>query len=129
MANLTVAAPFYVISVVFACLTVEPDLATYFWIAVIPALYLFFMAVVGIRINLAFPVLNWDNEVRVVKQSASTLVTMLVGIITGVVPIACIVLLGTGAVNVVRAVTAVVLALVTVVLYVLNIKNSVEYKF
>ena len=34
MANLTVAAPFYVISVVFACLTVEPDLATYFWIAV-----------------------------------------------------------------------------------------------
>lgn len=128
MANLTVAAPFYVISVIFACFTVKPDIAEYFWIAVIPALYLFFMAVVGIRINLAFPVLNWDNEVRVVKQSASTFVTMLVGIITGVVPAACIVLLGTDAVNVVRGVTAVVLALVTVVLYVFNIRNSVEYK-
>ena len=128
MANLTVATPFYVISVIFACLTVKPNLATYFWIIIIPALYLFFMAVVGIRINLAFPVLNWDNEVRVVKQSASTFGTMLVGIITSVVPVACIVLLGTDAINVVRGVTTVVLASVTVVLYVLNIKNSVEYK-
>lgn len=125
IANLTVAAPFYIASVIFACLTIKPDIMEYIWIIIIPALYLIFMAVAGITINLAFPIFNWDNEVHVVKQSASTFVSMVVGMVSCIVPAVFIVLFGASGADLVRAVTVVVLLVGIVVLYGRNGKKGI----
>lgn len=85
--NLSVAAPFYVLSVIFLGVAIRPDVLQLMWLIVIPACYLLFSGVMGITVNLMFPVLEWENEVRVVKQSASMLVGMLIGILSGAIPL------------------------------------------
>ena len=52
----------------------------------IPLICLLFTIVLGLASNLRFPVLNWDNEARVVKQGAAVLVSMLVGMIAILIP-------------------------------------------
>lgn len=126
LANVTVAAPFYVVSVIFGCLTVKPDMMEYMWIVTIPACYIVYMAVIGITVNIAFPVLNWDSEVRVVKQSASTFVTMIIGMLSSIVPAVVVVLLGNGAADVTRAAIVVVLLGATVVLYRRNGRKEIQ---
>lgn len=126
LANLTVAAPFYIVSVIFGCLTVKPDMMEYMWIVIIPACYIVYMAVIGITVNIAFPVLNWDSEVRVIKQSASTFVTMIIGMLSSIVPAVVVVLLGNGVADVTRAATVVVLVGVTVVLYKRNGRKGIQ---
>lgn len=117
LANLTVATPFCLISIVFGCLTIKPDIMEYVWMIMIPVCYVVYMSVVGLTVNLAFPVLNWDNEVQVVKQSASTLVTMIVGMMSSIVPAVAVVLAGEGLADVTRAVIVAVLVGVTCGLY------------
>lgn len=126
LASLTVAAPFYVVSVIMGCLTVKPDIMEYIWMAVIPACYIIYMAVMGITINIAFPIINWDSEVHVVKQSIATFVNMVVGIISSIVPAVAIVLLGNDMADVARAVVVFLLAGVTVALYKKNGKKEMK---
>lgn len=126
LANITVAAPFYVVSVILGCLTIEADIVEYVWMAIIPACYIVYMAVVGISVNIAFPILNWENEVRVVKQSAATLVSMIVGMLSSIVPAAAMVLLGKSMGNVTRLVIVAILIVVTVVLYNRNGKKELQ---
>lgn len=108
LTNLIVAAPFYAVSVICGCFVVRGDVWNYIWLFIMPALYIVFMAVAGLAINLAFPVMEWDNEVRVVKQSASTFISIVTGIVVSVVPMVGVILAGDMA-NVVQAVTVVVL--------------------
>lgn len=84
--NLALAAPFYAVSVVLLLIGAKPDLMTALHYILIPLICLLFTIVLGLACNLRFPVLNWDNEARVVKQGASVLVSMLVGMITILVP-------------------------------------------
>ena len=125
LVNLTLALPFYVATVIFGILAVKPTLMEGVWIALIPLAYILFTAVAGITVNLAVPVFNWENEARAVKQSASTMVTMLVGFAGVVPPFVCVFALGEGAGNLVYAVTTVILLGLTTVLYVRNGKKSV----
>ena len=87
LANLSVAAPFYLLSVVLLAFGVKPTGLELVWLSVIPACYVVFSSVVGITVNLMFPVLKWESEVRVVKQSASMLVTMLIGMLSSILPL------------------------------------------
>ena len=50
---------------------------------------LFFLIndVSGLIFNLLFPKLNWDNEVQVVKQSLSVLVSMLFNVVIALIPV------------------------------------------
>lgn len=86
LANITVAAPFYLTAEVLAFLAFRPNLQAGLWLWLIPAAYILFSAVAGIVINLHFPVFDWENETRVVKQSTSTFLVMLVGGIIGIIP-------------------------------------------
>ena len=58
---------------------------------IVPALYALFGAVAGVLINRKLPVFDWDNETRVVKQSASTFLSMLLGLIVGMGPLALLI--------------------------------------
>jgi len=59
-----------------------PDVAT---VIIVPQIFLVTNAFVGLVINLTFPRLDWINEVSVVKQSASSVISMLssMAVVTG----------------------------------------------
>jgi len=79
--NLALSSPFYAVSIILLLIGAKPDLMTALHYLFIPLVFLLFTSVLGLASNLRFPVLNWDNEARVVKQSAAVLVSMLVGMI------------------------------------------------
>ena len=117
LANLSVAAPFYLVSVILLGLAVRPSVWELIWLLVIPGCYVIFSCVVGITVNLTFPVLKWDNEVRIVKQSASMLVTMLVGMISSILPLLVVVFTGEALAGFISLLTVVILLAVTCFLY------------
>ena len=87
LCNLIIIAPFYLVAVVVSIIAVPFQLSELFGMLVIPAVYLLYSAVIGLRINLAFPVMEWDNEARVVKQGAASMISMLSGIAAILPPI------------------------------------------
>ncbi|MGN0712505.1 MAG: hypothetical protein ACI4LJ_01895 [Anaerovoracaceae bacterium] len=109
--NLTVALPCWAAAVILSFLALHPSLAEGFWIAVIPLAYILFTSVLGIAVNLAMPIFDWENDVRVVKQSASTMVTMLIGMVSAAAPALVLFFVGMEYRTVVHGtVTAVILA-------------------
>lgn len=124
LANLSIAAPFFFLSVLFMALALKPSLAELVWMIVIPACYILFIVVAGISINLAFPVMNWESEVRVVKQSASTLIVMLISMVASVVPMAGVIFAGKIVANIIKILTVAVLLLLTVIFYHKNNKKE-----
>ena len=72
--NLILIAPFYLVSEVLLVIALKPVFLDTIWLVVIPAIFCVFACEFGITINLKFPVFNWENEVTVVKQSASALI-------------------------------------------------------
>lgn len=85
--NLIIAGPFYVMTIILSIIALKPTLMDILWLILIPGIYILFSAVTGLAINMKFPVMVWENEVQVVKQSASTLVTMLIDFIASLPPI------------------------------------------
>ena len=77
--NLAIAAPCWLIAVGCSALALHPDPAGLACLAAVPALYIVFSALAGLRVNLALPSFDWTAEVQAVKQSAATLVTMVAG--------------------------------------------------
>ena len=84
--NLTLALPFYLISVVALLLSLRPDAIFALHYCLLPAVYVVFHVTLGLAANLKLPLLNWETEARVVKQSASVLVTMLGGMLAVALP-------------------------------------------
>lgn len=134
LSALTIASPFYLVVVIFSCLILAPDIKGCIFAIVTPALYLVFNAIVGILINMMFPLIEWENEVRVVKQSAATFVAMIVGILSGLIPIGLVIVLGNLWSYIISLVVAIVLMIAIVILFRvvykrdLNVKNSVKSK-
>lgn len=122
LASLTVAAPFYLMTVLLAIPAVHATVLESIFIAVIPACYLVFTAVAGITFNLAFPLLKWESEVRVVKQSVSVMCGMLTGMISTAVPLGITIAAGGRNGNLIKLGTLAVLVILTGVLYKKNEK-------
>ena len=80
------AAPFYVISVILSILALRPEPLKLVFMILVPVFYIVFSAVAGLAVNMALPLLKWDSEVQVVKQSGATLVSMLVAFAVWLVP-------------------------------------------
>ena len=97
MMNLILMFPCYLVSEVFLILALKPQALDLIWMLVIPALIMLFACVYGITINLHFPVLDWESEVSVVKQSASAMLggmgglilAILCAVLTALVPDTC----------------------------------------
>lgn len=117
LAHLSVVLPFYLVSVLLSILALRPDFIGSLWLILIPAAYILFSSVAGITINLKFPLLNWENEAQVVKQSASTMITMLVDMLLCFPPMLCLIAFRTIPVNIIMGVTFVILVITTALLY------------
>ncbi|MCI9336317.1 MAG: hypothetical protein HFH93_02065 [Lachnospiraceae bacterium] len=85
--NLLITAPFYVVSEVLMFIALKPGWTQALSLLAVPAAYCVFSARVGLAINEKMPVFDWENETRVVKQSASSMITMLVDMAAGVAAI------------------------------------------
>lgn len=122
LANLSVGAPFYFVAVILMGLAVKPTGLSFVWLLVIPVCYMLFSCVAGITVNLAFPVLKWENEVRIVKQSASMLVAMLIGGLSTILPLVGMVFVGENLSEWICLLTVIILVIVTCILYTRNNK-------
>lgn len=71
--NLSLIAPFYAVMEILLIIAMRPGLQELFWLLLIPAEMILFVCVLGLTVNLKLPLLGWENEVAVVKQSASAL--------------------------------------------------------
>lgn len=72
--SLSVTAPFYVLSVILISMGQQVSLMEFIWLLLVPLVSILFSCVFGQSVNLKLPVFDWENEVSVVKQSASMLV-------------------------------------------------------
>ncbi|MEI3266394.1 MAG: hypothetical protein V8R85_04350 [Frisingicoccus sp.] len=84
--NLSLAAPFYVVSVILSALALRPAPMELVFLILVPAFYIVFSTVAGLAVNMALPLLQWENETQVVKQSGTTLVSMLIAVGVAAVP-------------------------------------------
>lgn len=84
--NLTVTVPIVVVCGVLLMISLGTGWMESLLLVVIPVLYACLTAMIGVIANLKLPKLEWTNEVTVIKQSASVLVSMLIGFITLLIP-------------------------------------------
>lgn len=122
--NLSLVSPFYVVAVIVAILALQPSVMEMVWLVVLPALFILFSSVFGLRANLWFPRFDWESEVQVVKQGISVLVG---GFGSSLLVFALAIPLFFAPVQMwdaIRAVIAVVVCVVTVILYRKNNKTK-----
>jgi len=84
--NLTVTIPITLLGCVLLILSLRTGWIESLLLLVIPMIYACYSAMLGVIANLKLPKLEWTNEVAVIKQSASVLVSMFLGFISIVVP-------------------------------------------
>ena len=86
--GLSLFLPFWVVAEVLLIIALRPGFRELVWLVLLPLILIVFSQVFGLTINLKMPVFDWENEVSIVKQSASSAVGGLGGF---VVILACMV--------------------------------------
>lgn len=84
--NLTITIPILFVSCVLLMISLSTGWIESLLLLVIPLIYACYSAMIGVIVNLKLPKLEWTSEVAVIKQSASVIVSMLVGLISLVIP-------------------------------------------
>ena len=87
LANLLVVFPFYVVSEVLAFLAVRSGGIGAVCLLCVPVVYTLFGVRIGVAVNRKLPIFDWDNETRVVKQSASSVLMLVIGALFGMIPL------------------------------------------
>lgn len=127
LANIAVAAPFYVVSEVFVFLALQPTILEGIWLLLVPASYILFSAVTGISINLHFPVFDWDNEVTVIKQSVAVFLAMFTGMISSMIPFGLVFIVPDGILQFFMTAVVLVLLIITGVLWHIQCRQETVY--
>ena len=86
MVNLTILIPTIIISSTFFGIYLHLNLLEFILIYLIPFAYALLSAFLGILFNLIFPKFDFTNEVQVIKQSISVFLSMIIGLISVIVP-------------------------------------------
>lgn len=123
--NLILILPFYLVSEVMLAIALRPDPASQVWLLLIPAVIILFSCVFGLTVNLHIPVFTWESETAVVKQSASSVLGGLGGVLLTILFVTANVIAG-GDSHLVKAVCCVAALLAAAFLYRRN--NRAELK-
>jgi ABC-2 type transport system permease protein len=91
--NLTITMPISIVSCVMLMISLRTGWIESLLLLVIPLLFACYSAMLGVIVNLKLPNLEWTSEVTVIKQSASAIVSMLIGFISLVISFAVSLLL------------------------------------
>lgn len=117
MVNLTVALPCYLLTEILVFIAIKPRFLEALWLLVIPLVYILFASVLGITINCKLPMLDWESETVAVKQGTSLLVALLVNFIVALVPTILVFMVNTIYSHLIYGLTAIVISVVTYILY------------
>lgn len=82
LVSLTLALPFYLIAVVSLILKMNFSPAQLIYTILVPLLFIIFSSVIGLRVDMKSPTLNWEKEAEAIKQNLSVLFTMLWGFLS-----------------------------------------------
>ncbi|MEG2774261.1 MAG: hypothetical protein RR906_02520 [Acetivibrio sp.] len=85
--TLTLSIPSGLITSALCGVSLKGSLFSLLLLFVVPQIYGLFAAIGGIYINLKLPNFAWENEAVVVKQSAATMLFMLIGFASVLIPI------------------------------------------
>ena len=72
--HLSLTLPFYLLSALIVSVGQKVSPVEFLWILLLPLVSILFSGVFGQAVNLKMAVFDWENEVTIVKQSASTFV-------------------------------------------------------
>ena len=125
LANIIVAMPFYVIAEVIALIALRSSFMEVVWIIVLPLIYIMFSIILGIFINLKVPNFKWESEIQVVKQSIAVFITLIISMLSGIIPIFCSVVLLNVSKDIIFLIIAVVLTLVS--LFIINRLKKIDF--
>lgn len=120
--NLSMIGPFYLISVILVAIGQRVSFMELIWLILVPLVALLFASVFGQTVNLKLPVFDWENEVTVVKQSASMLVGGIVPFFVMMVATFGSMLIPTEYVNISMLVLCIAFGAITWILYRKNCK-------
>ena len=124
--NLLLIAPFFFVSQVFLGIVLGGEVIEIFWSVVIMLLFILCSCVGGLTANLKFPKMEWDSEVVVVKQSASSAVGGLLGMLSALLCGGIALVIPAALIHVYRAVIVLILIILTTVLYRKNIRTDLR---
>lgn len=124
--GLGLVAPFFVIGEAAALIALRPSGPKMVWMVLIPFSVLLFSNVCGITANLLLPKMNWENEVTVVKQSASAMVGGMSGFLAAIVTALPVVFLPEKYTDLICLADCVVLLILTAVLYCRNNRTDLR---
>lgn len=124
--NLLLMLPFYLVSETFLILALKPDILGLIWLLVIPAVIALFSCVYGVTVNLRLPVLDWESEVSVVKQSAASLLGGMGGLLLAILWAAVTVLLPKAYSDFGKLAVSAVLLMITAILYGRNNRTDLK---
>lgn len=93
LVSVLMCLPFTIINGILCVIFFQANLLDLLFVLVVPTLYTFIMAEIGLMMNLVFPRFDWDNPLKAVKQSASGIITMLISFALTVILVIGIVIL------------------------------------
>lgn len=87
MVNLVVVCPFIIISTIIVSVVASFNLTEFLVVLFLPLIFTAIISFGGVLVNLLLPKMEWDEEVKVVKQSLSTLISLFAGFFIAPIPI------------------------------------------
>lgn len=124
--NLSLVLPFFVVSEILFVIAIKPNMTEFLWMLVIPIIMILFACVFGIAVNLKMPVFDWENEVTIVKQSASAFIGGIGGFFIVLLCAVPVLLTPVRYANLVKMIICLIVACVTWVLYQKNNKVNLQ---
>lgn len=86
LVNLVISVPMVIINGIILTLYLHLSLTTFLLVLFIPVMYAIFIAGFGLFVNVLMPDFEWTSEVKVIKQSYASLITIFIGLIMAIVP-------------------------------------------
>jgi len=77
--NIILLVPAIIVDTIMLAIAFDLTLINFMWTILIPTLLAILVSVGGLLINLYFPKLDWTSQVQVVKQSLSSMISILMG--------------------------------------------------
>ncbi|MEG0711098.1 MAG: hypothetical protein RR448_02500 [Niameybacter sp.] len=93
LVQLTVTLPAVLMSGIIIIVVFQLNLIQSVLIFVLPSAYSILMGIMGLIINIKYPRLDWTSEVQVIKQGAATMIAMVIGLLSLVIPSIIIILI------------------------------------
>ena len=124
--GLSLYLPFWLVSEILLIIALRPSFMELVWLVLLSLILILFSQVVGLTANLKMPVFDWENEVSVVKQSASAALGGLGGFVVVLVCMVPVLLVPAEYSNLVKGALCIIFAVVTWILYNKNNKVNLQ---